>query len=75
MRRDPRSFLWNVREAADTIFGFIQGRGFPDYATDRMLRSAVERQFEIIGEALSQMARIDAALAARVPSATRASLN
>jgi uncharacterized protein with HEPN domain len=32
------------------------------------LRSAVERQFEIIGEALAQLARIDAAMAQKVPN-------
>ena len=67
MRRDPRSFLWDVREAADAIKQFTQGRRFDDYATDLMLRSAVERQFEIIGEALSQLTRVDEVLAARIP--------
>ena len=39
--------------------------------TDRMLRSAVERQFEIIGEALSPLAKIEPALAARVSDLRR----
>jgi uncharacterized protein with HEPN domain len=71
MRRDPRSFFWDVREAADAIKQFTQGRSFGEYATDLMLRSAVERQFEIIGEALSQLTRVDAVLAARIPELRR----
>ncbi len=34
MRRDPRAYLWDVREAADAIAGFTQGRNFDDYAGD-----------------------------------------
>ena len=71
MRRDARSFLWDVRDAADAIASFVQGRSFGDYAADRMLRSAVERQFEIIGEALSQLARTDPVLAALIPDLRR----
>ncbi len=37
-----------------------------DYASTPMLRAAVERQCEIIGEALAQLARTDAATAAQV---------
>jgi uncharacterized protein with HEPN domain len=71
MRRDPRSFLWDVRDAADAIARFSRGRSFDNYLADDMLRSAVERQFEIIGEALSQLAKADAALAARIPDSRR----
>lgn len=67
MRRDPRSFLWDARAAADAIVGFTHGRSFDEYLSDLMLRSAVERQFEIIGEALSQRRRTDPALAGRIP--------
>jgi uncharacterized protein with HEPN domain len=71
MRRDPRAYLWDVREAADAIASFMQGRGFDAYAGDLMLRSAVERQLAIIGEALSQLARVDQGLAARIPELRR----
>jgi uncharacterized protein with HEPN domain len=71
IRRDARSFLWDVREAADAIQGFVQGCGVNDYTTDLLLRSAVERQFQIIGEALSQLAKIDATPAARIPDLRR----
>jgi uncharacterized protein with HEPN domain len=71
MRRDPRAYPWDVRETADAIAGFVQSRGFDDYAGDLMLRSAVERQLAIIGEGLRQLARIDQGLAARIPELRR----
>ena len=37
------------------------------YATNDMAQAAVERKFEIIGEALNQLAKLDTALAARIP--------
>jgi uncharacterized protein with HEPN domain len=45
--------LWDARRAAETVTAFVDGRSFEDYCADAMLRSAVERQFEIIGEALN----------------------
>jgi uncharacterized protein with HEPN domain len=36
-----------------------------------VLRSAVERQFEIAGEALRRLAQLDAPLAARIPNLPR----
>jgi len=60
-----------VRDAADAIARFTLGRSFDGYLADHMLRSAVERQFEIIGEALSQLAKTDPVLAARIPDVRR----
>lgn len=45
---------------------FAEGQSFDDYAEDAMLRSAVERQFEIIGEALNQLSKIEPDIVARV---------
>jgi uncharacterized protein with HEPN domain len=47
---------------------FVRGKTRADFEKDLLLRSAVERQFEIIGEALSQLARRDAALADQISS-------
>jgi uncharacterized protein with HEPN domain len=37
------------------------------YASNPMAQAAVERKFEVIGEALGQLAKVDAAVAARIP--------
>jgi uncharacterized protein with HEPN domain len=67
MQRDPRAFLWDVRESALAIQTFTNGMDAAAYAANEMAQSAVERKFEIIGEALNQLAKLDTALAARIP--------
>ena len=37
------------------------------YANNPMAQAAVERKFEVIGEALNQLAKLDAVLATRIP--------
>jgi uncharacterized protein with HEPN domain len=52
MPRDPRAWLLDVITACELLSDFTRGKTFEDYAADVLLRSAVERQLEIIGEAL-----------------------
>ena len=54
--------------AAEAVSTFIAGRTLADYQADLMLRSAVERQFEILGEALARALRLDAGLQTRLPA-------
>ena len=67
MRREPKAYLWDVREAADALLEFTRGLQLEDYLADRLLRSAVERQFEIIGEALNQLSKVAPEIAQKIP--------
>lgn len=67
MRLEARKYLHDVQIAADRIARFCTGKSFENYLADEMPRSAVERQFEIVGEALSQLAKNDPQVAAAIP--------
>lgn len=67
MQRDPRAFLWDVRESALAIQSFTSDMDAAAYADNAMAQAAVERKFEIIGEALNQLSKYDAAMAGRIP--------
>ena len=52
---EARKYLFDIQEACERLLTFTEGKSLNDYLGDPMLRSAVERQFEIIGEALKQL--------------------
>jgi uncharacterized protein with HEPN domain len=52
MRRDARAYLADILESCDAIDAAISGRSLGDYLASRLVRSAVEREFTIIGEAV-----------------------
>ena len=71
MRRDARCYLWDALKAAEAVQSFLRGRTYEVFVEDHLLRSAVERQLEIIGEALSQLAKVDPQIADNVPELGR----
>lgn len=71
MHADAAKLLWDAQQATERIARFTDGKTFADYSADEQLRSACERQFEIIGEALGQLARIDSATAKGIPDLPR----
>ena len=57
MRPEDRdlALLWDMRAAARSISEFILDVKYSRFEQDKLLRSAVERQFLIIGEAAKQV--------------------
>lgn len=71
MQPESAAFLWDVRGAADRIAAFTDGLDEVAYLLDDLRRSAVERQLEIIGEALNNLRRVDAETASQIPNVHR----
>ncbi len=67
MRRDPRAYLWDIQQGCANVQSFLLNISLSEYQGSLLLRSAVERQLQNIGEALAQLAKLDPGLAARVP--------
>jgi uncharacterized protein with HEPN domain/predicted nucleotidyltransferase len=68
MEKEANRRLRHALEACNVIGEFIKERTFEDYRTNVMLRSAVERQFEIVGEALHQAELADKSVADVTPN-------
>ena len=66
MRLEIKKFIEYIRQAADLLAQFTKDKAFSDYISDPLLRSGVERQFEIIGEALNQLSQMDPATADQI---------
>lgn len=64
MRLEVRKYLHDMQQAATALAEFTAAKTFADYSREALLRAAVERQFEVIGEALAQLAKRDESLAA-----------
>jgi uncharacterized protein with HEPN domain len=71
MPRSLRAYLWDMERAVGDILTFTCGKPLGEYENDAMLRAAVERNFEVIGEALSQALRYFPQIADRITDEQR----
>jgi uncharacterized protein with HEPN domain len=69
MQPEIKKYLYDILKACEALSEFVQGKSLADYDADLFLRSAVERQLMIIGEALSQAARTDDEIAEQIEDA------
>jgi uncharacterized protein with HEPN domain len=58
MPRDQRAYLADIIESCNAITGAVSGLKLKDYETNRLVRSSVEREFIIIGEAMAALYRV-----------------
>jgi uncharacterized protein with HEPN domain len=68
-RRDVRAFLLDIEQPCASLADFTSSKTLADYLAEPMLRSAVERQFEIIGEALNRAVAADPEVAKDITDA------
>lgn len=71
MQPDSAAYLWDVRASGDRVATFTAGLTQEEYADDELRKSAVERQLEIVGEALNKLRKADPETAAGIPDIAR----
>ena len=71
MQREAPAYLRDVVEACDAIVSVLSGVEFDEYQATRMLRSSVEREFTIIGEAVAVLSRAEPLLFTRITNGRR----
>jgi uncharacterized protein with HEPN domain len=66
METRAKKLLFDVLTSGRCILQWCSGRTFAEYEKDRQFRRSVEREFEIIGEALGRLQQADPAVAGRI---------
>lgn len=60
MNLEILKYLYDIKTSVDSIYQYLgDKRDFNEYKKDKQLRRAVEREFEIIGEAAGRILKID----------------
>ncbi len=59
MKREIKKYLFDIQISIDSINDYLgTARNFFDYQNNKLLRRGVEREIEIIGEAMSQILKV-----------------
>jgi len=71
MPHDPAKLAEDILRTIEEIEGFCQSKTFSDFKNDRGLQLIVERELEIIGEALTRLRRDHLQLAQQIHDAEK----
>lgn len=66
MPHDAGTLLHNMLDSCQFVMEFSAGRTLDDLRNDRGFRSAVERELQIVGEALMVLTKVDPQTAAHI---------
>jgi len=66
MELEAKKLIYDLDQATQLIATFTRGKQLEDYKADALVRSAVERQFEIVGEALNRLKKIEPGVVVRI---------
>jgi len=58
MENKINKFLFDIKESIEAIESYLKNASFKVYQENKMLRRAVEREFEIIGEAMYRVSKL-----------------
>lgn len=71
MQRDERAYLNDIMEACEAIAKAVSGLDLAAYRANRLVRSSVEREFIIIGEAMAALSRVSPQVFRQITHARR----
>ena len=60
MQLEIKKYLFDIRESIESVFDYLGAeRNFFEYKQNKLLRRAIERKLEIIGEAAGRILKLD----------------
>lgn len=60
MKREIKKYLFDIKTSIDSIFDFLgEKHDSLEYQNNKLLRRGVEREIEIIGEAMNRILKFD----------------
>jgi uncharacterized protein with HEPN domain len=64
--RNPQKYLYDIIDCCKFVLEMTKDKSVEDYKHDRIFRSALERELQIIGEAMLQLDNLNPAISERI---------
>jgi uncharacterized protein with HEPN domain len=64
--RKPQKYLYDIIDCCEFLLDFTKNKTVENYKNDRAFRSAVERELQIIGEAITQLDAVNPEIADKI---------